>query len=543
MKVEDEDKIEYGIKYKVHRLDENKYLLFPISLLRGSCDAYTFTTEDGVDYKIANYKEDLNNKYVVDKVYFLNDLEDLFDFDYDGSDFLPKYFYEHYNDKIIYVDCSENSDILKKNELNVKDFVENQFDETYFVDKNTPIVALNQDMVNFLRNLDSMDDIRLMLDKYETQLEAFKDSFYKKGVNKVTFENGRIKSYESNKKIEQFKPSQSDKNKKGKQNSKEITYKGLCDYIKERVFGHDDEIDSIAKTLYLNTTAKKGDPVKSVLITGPTGVGKTETIKAASEYLDIPYIEVNAANIVPQGIKGMSIEDVLVNLYIMSSEDKDKAERGLVFLDEFDKLNENADLEIKSAVKHILLTFTQGGTFPIDNDQYSFAFNTAMLSKAFGGVFEKIRSDGRKIGFGSENNDQNDKQKKLSKESVIRDLIIEKQYFSQEELDRINKIIEYGDLDRDTRKRIILYSKISELELKKNRFKRDFGVDIIPDDSYIDAILDEIDKKRQGMRVVNNLIEETTNEAEKSILLYPDKYKKLVLTKKTVLNPKDFDAS
>ena len=254
-------------------------------------------------------------------------------------------------------------------------------------------------------------------------------------------------------------------------------------------------------------------------------------------------MEVNAANIVPQGIKGMSIEDVLSNLYMRSDYKLEDAERGLVFLDEFDKLNDT-DLEIKGVVKNILLTFIQGGTFPIDNDQFSISFDTSMLSKGFAGVFDKIRDDKSNIGFGAQEEHEEKVKKILKKGLSLRDKIIEKEYFTQEELSRINTILAYGDLDRETRRRILLYSKLSELQKKKNRYKRDYDIDIIAEESFINAILDEVNKKNQGMRVVNNLIKDSIDPAEKEILRNEDKgYKKLVLTKKTVLDPKDFDIS
>ena len=85
-----------------------------------------------------------------------------------------------------------------------------------------------------------------------------------------------------------------------------VSVVGLERYLKERVFGHDDELRYIATKLIMNYRATPEDGTESILIVGPTGTGKTETVKAGSEYLDLPFIPVNSANLVPQGIKGTS---------------------------------------------------------------------------------------------------------------------------------------------------------------------------------------------------------------------------------------------
>ena len=79
----------------------------------------------------------------------------------------------------------------------------------------------------------------------------------------------------------------------------------------------------------MNYTAIDGEPVESILIVGPTGTGKTETVKAASEYLCIPFFEANASNLVPQGIKGTSLEDIAISLYEFAQKDIKLAERGI----------------------------------------------------------------------------------------------------------------------------------------------------------------------------------------------------------------------
>ena len=289
----------------------------------------------------------------------------------------------------------------------------------------------------------------------------------------------------------------------------------------------------------MNYTAEEGETVESILLVGPTGTGKTETVNAACDYLDLPHIEVNASNIVPQGIKGMSIEEVIANLYEQANYDEKKAQRGLIFLDEFDKLNET-DLELKSSVKNILLTFTAGGNFPIDTDRYTFNFNSTMTNKVYAGVFDKITHQKREIGFGRDIREK----ESLGTEDQIREKIISKGYFSLEELSRISTILAFNELDRETKKRILLRSKLSEFAKKRNRYKRQFNIDLIASDDYIEAILDSVSTQATGMRSVNNIVKRNINSAEQVLLEREhDGYKRLVLTRDTVENPRNFDLS
>ena len=130
----------------------------------------------------------------------------------------------------------------------------------------------------------------------------------------------------------------------------------------------------------MNYRASSKYGTEPILILGPTGTGKTETVKAASAYLNIPFIEINSANLVPEGIKGSSIEDYIYSLIVACNYDLEQAERAIVFFDEFDKIGES-DLDIKSAVKEIMLKFFEGTTFLIDKPTDDYNFNTAMLKR------------------------------------------------------------------------------------------------------------------------------------------------------------------
>lgn len=533
----------YGIKYKVVRLSKDKYILIPISIEEGVKESLGFKTSKGI-FPTLEEEKNLQTKYTMDHLYTIKELEELYEYGED-EEFLLDYFYEEQKDVVLYIEIDPKTKELKKREINLKAKEEDSEVMCSWVD-DAPALQLNQRALEEILNCQSTSEMKELLEKYRSLLMSFQDAHEMKDITKVNIRNGKIESVETTRSVEHrgdFTPKKASldikllPDKAGRERVGDVTYSGLKRYLKERIFGHDEEIETLAQILFMNYTAEEKEPVESILLVGPTGVGKTETVRASCQYLDIPYVEANASNLVPQGIKGMSLEDILSNLYENAGQDLLKAQRGLIFLDEFDKLNDS-ELDIKQSIKNILLTFTAGGTFPIDNDRFHFNFDSSMTNKIYAGVFDKIRERKKQMGFGTETSTN----VKVLSEEELRKRIIEKAYFTQEELTRISTILEMKDLDRETKRQILLSSKTSEFLKKKNRYQRQFHMDIEADPSYIEAILDCLDQESTGMRNVNNLVKRTINPAERAILEErPAKYKRLILTRRTVEDPKQFD--
>ena len=540
--IEDKE-IQYGIKYKVVKLDKDIYLLYPKYLVKGKEYPEGFKTDTEI-IPCLNKREDLKNRFVVDSIFDKMELE--YVYDYEGEDdFIGEYFYSDYENSVKLVNVEEK-DFMSKIDLDYKIMANQSNDAVYCMDRSYPAVLLNEKAIEELLTCKDKRDLELVLAKYKSKLKSFVDDAKNRKVSRVYVSDGKVNylevlkkvpTEEIDKKIETIMNEEIDKMEEAEIDENGVSYNGLRQYIKERVFGHDEAIDKLAQKIYMNYTAKDNESIESILLVGPTGTGKTETIHAARDYLNIPSYEVNASNLVPQGIKGMSIEDVIVGLYESAGRNLKKAEKGIIFLDEFDKLPD-ADLDLKQPVKNILLTFTGGGNFPIDNDRYNFDFNSSRITKIYAGVFQRISEKVKALGFNSiqELNDV------LGNDKEIRKKIIEKGYFTSEELTRITTILGYNELDRDTKKEILLGSKLSEFTKKKNRYKRQFKIDLVADESYIDAILDTIDKDAQGMRNINNYVIETIDTAEQEILKgNVPKNKQLILTSDTVYDPKIFE--
>jgi len=100
-----------------------------------------------------------------------------------------------------------------------------------------------------------------------------------------------------------------------------------------------------------------------LLLIGPTGVGKTYLVKVLAEYLGVPVGVASAAGLVESGYKGNSVETVLGALMTRAGGDPKKAERGMVFLDEVDKIRrgEGGGRDVSGeGVQNALLTYLDG---------------------------------------------------------------------------------------------------------------------------------------------------------------------------------------
>ena len=521
---------EYGIKYRLIKIDNNDYFMIPMGIVGGLSDKEYFCTSEGM-LPIIIEENDLKNKYVVDNVFVTEDLEKMYNY-YEDTDFLADFFLNDYKDIFYYLNI-DSSNNIRKYEIKKNFFKDKVHNMIFQMDKEEPSLLLNQDIIDELLECKDIKDTKVILNKYKDLIKSFSFFNKSKGVTRIHLKDGELVSFDTEKNIKNVKI---DDVKIIDSENKDVSFVGLKNAIKEKIIGHDEQIDTFAQKLYMNYTAIDNETIESILLVGPTGTGKTETVKAACEYLSLPYIIANTSNLVPQGIKGVSIEKLLKDLYVRAGEDIKKAERGVVFLDEFDKLDESG-LELKAPIKDILLSFTDGASIPIYDDDISFEFNSKMTNKIYAGVFDKITKKNKNLGFGVENQDVI-----LGDGEEIRQRIIDKKYYTLEELSRISTIIGFNDLTREDKKRILLTSKLSEYAKKRERYKRQFGIDLILDEEYIDEILDKISSLATGMRSVNNIVKKSIDDAEKEILENENKgYKKLILTKDTVLDSKKFD--
>ena len=150
---------------------------------------------------------------------------------------------------------------------------------------------------------------------------------------------------------------------------------------------------------------KRNDKRESpnALLIGPTGVGKTHTVQTAVSYLGLPFVNVDSTSLVPSDItQGMTIEAVLIELLVSAQtilaktnlyaelSAVDLAKRGVVFLDEFDKLRAGNDSDWNLRVQRRLLRLIEG-SFPSIRETRGQVLDTSEIVFLASGTFDGIR--------------------------------------------------------------------------------------------------------------------------------------------------------
>lgn len=279
--------------------------------------------------------------------------------------------------------------------------------------------------------------------------------------------------------------------------------------------------EAAAKLLFLNIIKNQklvGIPnipsgTRSIMfIDGPSGTGKTAITKDITDNLGLPFVATSITNYSASGYVGGNITDILKELYVKSGGDLGKAQRGIVVLDELDKIvNSGRDeLVMKTAVQHQLLDFLGGGKYTIEVKRgTTVEFDTSKITFVCLGALTNLRnsktqvSSQRPIGF----NVKYDEPNKAKEYSITPDDLIE-MGFEKELVGRFNTYIHTKDYSKEDLKKILLESKISPL-IGFTTLASSFGKRLLIDDGVYELIAEAAYDLNTGARslqtVVNNL--------------------------------------
>ena len=250
----------------------------------------------------------------------------------------------------------------------------------------------------------------------------------------------------------------------------------------------------------------------NILLLGPSGSGKTYMIELLTKKLNVPLAMVSATSLVQTGYVGKKIDSIIADLVVAAQFDVAKAERGIVFIDEIDKVRQHGgsgpDVS-GEGVQEGLLTMLEGrpvrvefeyrGAFTVDTSKVLF-----IAAGAFAGIEETVR---RRLGSGSLGFGAGASRRESSRDcyGLVNTDDLEAYGMMPQFLGRFSSISSLETLTRDDL-RIILTSIEDSLLKKQQKLFALHGIELVLTDDAIEAILDHTSAAKTGARGLRNAI-------------------------------------
>ena len=334
-------------------------------------------------------------------------------------------------------------------------------------------------------------------------------------------------------------------------------------YLDQHIVGQDDakKVLSVAvynhyKRLKHNINSDKEDveiQKSNILLVGPTGSGKTLLAQTLAKMLDVPFAVADATTLTEAGYVGDDVENILLRLYQNADFDAKKAEKGIIYIDEIDKIarkSENTSITRDvsgEGVQQALLKLIEGTISNVPPQggrkhpqQDVIQIDTKNILFIVGGAFvdldkiiEHRVKDGNSIGFGNVAQTQAEKEqasskllKKLQPEDLLKFGLI------PEFIGRVPVFAVLDALDEDTLKMILTEPKNAVLKQYKKLLEMD-DVELDFEPEAVDLIAKKAIKRKTGARALRSIVEELMLDIMYDI---PSKHdiKKFTITKEMV---------
>ncbi|MBT0552089.1 ATP-dependent Clp protease ATP-binding subunit ClpX [Riemerella anatipestifer] len=308
--------------------------------------------------------------------------------------------------------------------------------------------------------------------------------------------------------------------------------------LDEYVIGQDQAKKQLSIAVYnhykrlLHSSTKKDNDVEieksNIIMIGETGTGKTLLAKTIARELNVPFCIVDATILTEAGYVGEDVESILSRLLMVADYDVEKAEKGIVFIDEIDKIARKSDnpsitRDVSGeGVQQGLLKLLEGSIVNVPPqggrkhpDQKYIQVNTQNILFIAGGAFDGIkeiiesRLNKQAIGFSKEKLDSEKDLAQILPQVNSTDL--RKFGLIPELLGRFPVITYLDQLTKETMVRIMKEPKNSIVNQFKALFKID-GIDLEFTDEALEKIVDETFEKGLGARGLRGTTEKVLED-------------------------------